>query len=202
MKNRFVSVARKAAVSLSVSAAVLSIANIDAMIGERRHALLEAQKQVQGQEQLQVQLAPLRALKPQLITTNERFRDSLTQDELGEENPFAMLSGMEALTKLMSKGVRHFERQTYRTPRYKGESGYDLVHYTIEQFDGTHSSVLAYLEGHTPMVVISVGEGLKSELHVFRGGDLMERSVVAGTQAHAAIDRRINESVPFLSVSR
>src|SRR6185312_12646006 len=41
---------------------------------------------------------------------------SLEQDELKDENPFAHLSNLDPLKEIMRKGVVKFHRETYRSP--------------------------------------------------------------------------------------
>jgi hypothetical protein len=152
---------------------------------------------------LRTRLQTSKALKPQLAETNDRFRDSLLSDELNDQNPYAGASGPEEiLGRLVVKGVRDFKRIAYRSPRYKGEFGYDVVHYAVEQMDGSQSSVLAYLENRETVVMVVIVDSEKSELNLFRSGAQVEKSSVSSAQASALIERTVSESVPFLSASR
>lgn len=190
---------RKFLVSLFLAAGLLAITHLD----EPQNSYSGAQTRIQARRLLQSKLQTSKALRPQLAGANDRFRDSLAQDELNELNPFAELTGMEvSLSRLLAKGVREFKRDTYRSPKYKAEFGYDVVHYSVDQMDGTKSSVVAYSDGNDPVVMVVVGGLQQSDLITFRSGVLSGKETLPTDKALVSVDRKISESVPFLSVSR
>jgi hypothetical protein len=144
------------------------------------------------------------------------LRDSLAQDEFGDMNPFAELANVEPINALFAKGVKSFERTTYRSPNHRGESGYDLLEYQIEHPHGGHSIIMAYLErpvltatrgvgmidDRIPFVVIVTNEGDKTDYAYYRSGELVEQNNIPWTEAQGLVAQRLNASVPFLSVSR
>jgi hypothetical protein len=144
------------------------------------------------------------------------LRDSLAQDEFGDMNPFADLANVEPLNALFAKGVKRFERTTYRSPNHQGESGYDLLEYQIEHPQGGQSIIMAYLErpvltatrgvgmidDRIPFVMVVTNEGEKTNYAYYRSGELVEQNNIPWAEAQGLVAQRLNASVPFLSVSR
>ncbi len=195
---------RKAALSLCLSAGFLGIVNIETIWQEYHHASL--------QENYQLLKAPAHQAHkilslPQSNPLQAELAHSLEGDELHEENPFARLSSLDPLEQIMQKGILHFHRETYRSPDYHEESGYDIVSYNIEQNDGSKSTILAYLERgvgdvRIPFVVIMLSSEKGSSYSFFRSGDLVEQSDLTAAESQALISRRLTGGIPFLSVSR
>lgn len=203
MTSFAVEVTRKSFVSLLMAAGVLAIANVDSVLpghGPTFYEVKEAPKykakaSPPGQQNL-------KNLKVQFGLGLDRLRNSFAEDEFNDEKPFVALIDAEALNLLGQKGVKHFVRQAYRSPQYKNEFGYDRLHYAIEHEDGSHSLVLAYLEGSSPVVSVFVGEGSQSRNFLFRSGQLVDRSNLPVNQAQLVVNQKIEDSVPFLSLSR
>jgi hypothetical protein len=145
------------------------------------------------------------------------FQESLSQDELKEENPFDTLSSSDPLNKILDKGVLSFRREAFRSPHYQEESGYDLLSYEITHPDKSISTIVAYLENpggpgqvraigepdeRAPFVMFMVSEGLHATQYFFRKGTLIEHSDLKPSEARAIVSRRLNTGVPFISVSR
>jgi len=202
--------------SLCLAAGILAIANVDSLLEEDDHA-----KQL---TRARVKIARARLVR-RLERSQEKIeaqgkggvlRDSLAQDEFGELTPFAGLSTLYPLTHVIAKGIKSFERTTYRSPEYQGESGYDLVHYEIEHPDGEQSSIVAYLDRtlataarnvgapdpRVPVVMILEGRGEQSAYSLYRSGDLIEQTEIPVADSQDLVARRISASVPFMSVSR
>lgn len=199
--------AKKVAISFSLSAAVLSIANVDTIWEERAHRHdYEVVRQVTRQK-LHAHLKK-EGGEAHPESTLERLRFVLTQDELGQRNPYAELASLGPLTELLKKGVRDFSRQAFRSPQYKEEVGYDLVAYEIEHEDGARSRVLAYLESPldggelVPVVVVMRSNGEAARQALYRGGRLVEESDVTLLQAQNLVHQRLSAGIPFMSVSR
>jgi len=205
----------KVVMSIALSAGVLAIANMEIIWqgykgGDKRedHAVLQA-----STRKATLPLADhSQTFKPVQSALNE----SLEQDELREENPYAHLSTLDPLKQIIQKGVAKFHRETYRSPDYQEESGYDLISYEIEHTDGTHSTILAYLEktdpklwhnvgvsdSRVPYVMFFISHGDKTIFASFRAGDLIEQAELSPADSKAQIAKRISQGVPFLSVSR
>lgn len=204
----------KILISCFVSAGVLSIANVDTMISEQEHAHEFTRERVRlVKERLREKLI---AQAPVKIGKGTELRESFTEDEFGEINPFAGLSTLDSLTSLFARGVSGYDRNTYRSPDYHGESGYDLVHYQVKHPDGGVSSVLAFLdrpelttslnvgssEVRVPVVMVMVQKGERTEYTLYKGGNLIEQSQIPSSDIEGIVAQRVNASVPFLSVSR
>lgn len=199
--------AKKVAISFSLSAAVLSIANVDTIWEERAHRQdYEVVRQVTRQKLHAHFKQASGEAKPE--SRLEQLRFVLAQDELGLRNPYAELSSLAPLTELLKKGVRDFTRQAFRSPQYKEEVGYDLVAYEIEHDDGARSRVLAYLEAPlgggdlVPVVVVMRASGEGARQALYRAGKLVEESDVTLLQAQNLVHQRLSAGIPFMSVSR
>jgi len=131
---------------------------------------------------------------------------SLEDDELLDENPFAHLSTLDPLQKLTQKGVAKFHRETFRSPDYREESGYDLLSYAVEHTDGSKSTIMAYTEKfdgkRAVYVVFLIGNADGSSYSYFRNGELLEQSDLTPGEANKLIAQRISQGIPFLSVSQ
>lgn len=140
---------------------------------------------------------------------------SLIEDEFEKGAPFANLSSYYPLALLLSKGVTQYTRNTYRTHEFRGEEGYDLVTYDITHGDGTHSSIMAYMDRSsgneldtltTPKrsvyVVLSLPETKRTNYYnLYRDNELFEHSSLAASESLALVNHRVNASVPFTAVS-
>lgn len=208
--------ARKILGSLCLSAGILALANVETIWQEyhhdelqENHQSLKAFRKAQGLKRVQLALNPEPIGYP---AGHASLSQSLEQDELLEENPFAHLSTLDPLQAIVKKGVVRFERETYRSPNYQQESGYDLLSYVIHQVDGTESTILAYLERaevgsstsgeRLPFVVFVLTDGNQSKYFFFRSGNLVEQSDLSHAEAQSLVSRRLSSGIPFLSVSR
>ena len=199
-----------------LSAAILSIANIDSLMHEDNQGQKFARSQMKIAKDRLRQRLEVSVPKVKAGGLLNMMRDSLAQDELGETLPFAGLATLEPLNKVLQKGVKHFERTVYRSPDHRGESGYDVVQYDIEHVGGHRSTILAYLDRplltssrdvgaedtRIPIVVIVGGEGEKSAYTMYRSGHLLEQYSLDSGDASGLIAQRIAASVPFFSVAR
>ena len=156
--------------------------------------------------------------KPLVLT--DQLRQLMSEDELGLGNPFANLSSEDALNAIFKSEIKAFERQTLRSPTYRDESGYDLVHYEILHANGTMSNVLAYIDPHEKfqananasgvpqvredvvVVMILTPKQDKNEYAVYRGGALEEVRLLIPEEGEAMLAQRLEAGIPFLSVSR
>ena len=207
--------------SLFISSGILAIANVDSMLMDNgqsqeftREKVRLAKNRFRQQLETISQQAELKTNKPRGLVN--MLRDSLAQDEFHEVLPFANLSTLDPLTRLLAKGIAHFERTVYRSPDYQGESGYDLVQYDVEHVDGTQSAILAYLDRpqltisrnvgtadpRIPIVMILEAQGLESAYSLYRSGNLVEQSQIPASDVSALVAQRISLSIPFMSVSR
>lgn len=220
MKHKVWERTRKIVASLCLSAGVLAIANIETIwreyhsqdhpeTGDFLTANLRSKKRAK---------LPLEGARPENFKPlQSALSQSLEQDELKDENPFAHLSSLDPLQQIMQKGVAKFHRETFRSPDYQDESGYDLVSYEIEHTDGSKSFVLAYLEKPelsawrnigapdprlTFVMFMVAGADGNSSYSFFKSGDLIEQSKLTNAEAETLVGSRISEGVPFLSVSR
>jgi len=204
---------RKIFGSVCLSAGVLAIANSETIWQEyhrgdlqESHELINASnnrwRPKAGREGVDMESATYKPLQSALSR-------SLEQDELHEQNPFAHLSNLDPLQEVMRKGVSRFHRETFRSPTFKEESGYDMISYDVEHIDGSRSSILAYLESpdaqaseRIPFVVFMVSAGSGSTYSFYRGNTLVEQSALTSSEAQAFVAHRLSEGIPFLSVAR
>jgi hypothetical protein len=117
---------------------------------------------------------------------------------------------------LFAKGVKSFERTTFRSPNHQEASGYDLLEYQIEHPHGGKSIIMAYLErpvltathgvggidDRIPFVMVVTNKGEKTTFAYYRAGELVEQNDIPWNEAQSLVAQRLNASVPFLSVSR
>ena len=209
---------KKLLTSFFVSVALLAIASLDMFQHEMDHEQKFAREKIRvAKDQLRQRLeaaAPKRSQQSQGM--ENMLRDSLAQDEFGDQSPFAALSTLDPINKILIKGVVHFERTVFRSPDYQGESGYDLVQYEIQHKDKTQSIILAYLDRpelnlsrnvgapdpRKPVVMVLVAEGDQSLYSLYRSGHLSEQTEIPSAAASGLVADRISLSIPFLSVSR
>jgi hypothetical protein len=201
---------KKAAVTVFVAVGILAIANVESA-WRVPHATSYADLKQSARKTLAAGLPAARAEAPGQGGIVAKLNDSLAQDELGEQNPFASLSTLDPLNQVFNHGVIGFTRQAYRSPDYQEEIGYDLLSYDIEQKNHTHSTVLAYLERpltdgenakRTAVVlVIETRNGLAHQ-SIYRNSDLMEQAEMPLSQAQALVSHKLNSGIPFFSVSR
>ncbi len=206
--------------SLCISAAVLAIANVEAVWQEYRHSDAVENLQQTSKDGKMAKKKTTLALDENIPAGFKPLQSALSrsfeQDELMDQNPFAHLSSSDPLQQIMTKGVTKFHREVYRSPEYQGESGYDLVSYEIEHTDGSKSTVLAYLDRadpnmwrnvgapdeRIPFIIFMVSSGEGATYSFFRAGHLVEQSALTSTQARDIVAQRLSLGIPFLSVSR
>ena len=150
MSSKILARAQKIFGSLCISAGVLAIANVETIWQEyhrgsfqESHELINAH----GNRWLPnkpgiVAAAPGTTFKP----LQSALSRSMEQDELHEQNPFAHLSSLEPLQEIMKKGVAKFQRETFRSPSYQEESGYDMISYEIVHADVALTRFVGVLE--------------------------------------------------------
>ncbi|MGE4133824.1 MAG: hypothetical protein AB7F86_19455 [Bdellovibrionales bacterium] len=151
------------------------------------------------------------------LVENDRLRQMMAADELGEDNPFAALSNRDTLDSVLARPILKFERQTLRSSSFRDESGYDMVYYSISHTDGTSSAILAYLDQperlsgepgpkvklEVPTVLVTAGRSNgQVEYALLRAGHLVDVYYITDGEAQGVIAERLASSVPFLSVSR
>lgn len=215
---------RRVVGTICVSAGVLAIANVETIWQEyHRTDPNEHHESVSLKKTKRWTLAQKVALGPAIDASSPNFKPlqsalsrSLEQDELGDENPFSHLANLDPLHEIIGKGVTKFRRETFRSPQYQGENGYDLVSYEVQHSDGSQSSILAYLEranattwhnvgapdDRITSVVFMVANGIGATYSSYRAGALTEQSTLTSTEAQTLISQRLVSGIPFLSVSR
>jgi hypothetical protein len=207
---------RKLVASICISAGILAIANVE-MIWHH-HAYPQEMGDFEGKRierpihertVLPIAVTVGGSFKPLQFSLNQSFE----QDELLDSNPFAHLSALEPLQKIISKGVSKYHRETFRSPNYQEESGYDLLSYEIEHPDGAKSTILAYIDKsgskddngadiRVQFVILMVANGESVGYSLFKGGELVEQSELSGSDVQTLVSRRLSEGIPLLSVSR
>lgn len=213
MKHKIWPVLSKSVVTATLAAGVLAIANFESIWQEYHSKELQEHNRfvAAGKEKPKhVKLDVTSATKTNYKPLQSALSQSLEDDELQDSNPFAHLSTLEPLQKIMLKGVAHFHRETFRSPEYNEESGYDMLSYDVEHTDGTKSGILAYIEkveGSTAgarnvFVTFMVADGSKSNLFFFRSGELIEQSQLSSQEVQTMVAHRLSQGIPFLSVSR
>jgi hypothetical protein len=206
-----------------LSMGVLAIANLETLWHNQSQMDLPENEVINSNMKARDKARIRPKVKLEWASNNPHFKplqsslsQSLEQDELKDQNPFAHLSTMEPLHQIMLKGVTKFKREVYRSPQYQDESGYDMLAYDIEHNDKSRSSLLAYLEKPDEsawrnvgapdqrliFVVFMVSNGERTTYSFFRGGDLIEQSDLTMAEAQTLIAHRLSTGVPFLSVSR
>lgn len=217
MKNKANILFKRIMTSVFMSAAILAIANIDTFVHENQQNKDFSREQMRvAKDRLRqrLQVTEPKTNKPRGLVN--MLRDSLAQDEFNDMVPFASLSTLDPLNKVLQKGVLHYERTVFRSPDYQGESGYDLVQYDIEHSGGKRSTILAYLDRpeltvsrnigapdpRIPVVMIIEGQGESSFYSLYRNGNLTEQTAIPAADVSGLVAQRIALSIPFLSVSR
>lgn len=216
MSKKALPVLKRIFASFCLFAGMLAITNLESLLQENsrsKESVREVNRLAKERliERLKTPVATAHA-----STQSKALRESLAQDEFLDVNPFANLSSLDPLNALFAKGVKSFERSTYRSPDHQGESGYDLVHYEIQHNRGGRSVIVAYLErpmltasrnvgaidDRIPFVMVMVDKGASATYSYYRFGSLTEQIEIPWTDAQGLVAQRLNASIPFLSVSR
>jgi hypothetical protein len=210
-------IGKKVLVSMCLSAGVLAIANVDSVWQERLHTADYNPVRLESRQKFRARMAEVapRIKEPEdseAGTQLASFNTSLSQDEIGNRNPFANLSSLDPLSEIMNKGIVRFQRQAYRSPDYRKEAGYDLVEYEVIHPDRSQSTILAYMETPlvddpsvqpVPVVMIVTAESKdQTKQTLYRDGNLVEQNQLSTADAHQLITQRLNAGIPFFSVSR
>ena len=164
--------------------------------------------------------ASINSLEGLLEISTGRFERRLLQammdDELGNESPYKGLSSQYPLALVLAKGVKSFNRNTYRTSSFNGDEGYDLVVYEVIHTDGTHSSFMAYFDKDNREVLEGEIEPQKKALYVvfnvfetkhtsyynrYKNGELEDHGSIELGAAMASVSQRVGGSIPFMAVS-
>jgi hypothetical protein len=212
--------------SISLSAAVLSIANIDTFwMDFLKDSRQESHELVQTApstwKPTHTPDSPKAPVKEASHSSNFKplqsdLSRSLEQDELLERNPYASLSNLDSLQTVLKMGVTKFHREAFRSSAFQEDSGYDIVSYEIEHPDGGRSQILAYLDKadpsdirdvgsadvRVPFVVFMVARGETRNYSFYRSGVLMDQREMSVQDADDYVAGRIRNSIPFLSVAR
>jgi hypothetical protein len=218
MKQNVLMIIKRIAATMCLFAGMLAMTNtnIEGLISSVNPKEAKVAQIRQAKERLLEKLKTPVVAKTKSPEQAGALRDSLAQDEFGDMNPFADLANVEPLKALFAKGVKRFERTTYRSPNHQGESGYDLLEYQIEHPQGGQSIIMAYLERpvltatrgvgmideRIPFVMVVTNEGEKTNYAYYRSGELVEQNNIPWAEAQGLVAQRLNASVPFLSVSR
>ncbi len=203
---------RRLVMSLALSAAILSIANVDSLWRESQHSedLAQARKE-KSRAILAQRLNDSTQNKKSQKSVNliaQELRQSLMQDEIADLNPFSSLESVDSLASILNSDIKNFDRQTYRSSKYQGEAGYDVVHYDLLHGNGDHSSVISYVEQDlvdgTLHVIVALlrTEGGRSHYSLFRSGRQIEAREISIEDSQSLVAQRLNSAIPFLSVSR
>ncbi len=216
MNQRAVLVMKRIFASFCLFTGMLAITNLETFLHQSTNGkeALREQNRLAKESLLERLKTPVATVKAQ--SQSRSLRESLAQDEFTEANPFASLASVDPLNAIFQKGVKEFERSTYRSPNHQGESGYDVVQYEIKHPKGGHSVIMAYLERpmltasrnvgtldeRIPFVVVIVDKGELATYSYYRSGSLLEQSEIPWSEAQGLVAQRINASIPFLSVSR
>lgn len=216
MRQKLNLIVKRTLASVLLFAGMLAITNLETIMHEQAGSkVAKREKKRLAKESLMAKLnAP--AAAPEVQGQAKALRESFAQDEFGDSNPFASLNNVDPLNALFAKGVKSFERTTFRSPDHQGEIGYDLLQYDIEHPGGGRSVVVAYLErpvltsirnvgtvdDRLPFVMVMVDKGEGATYSYYRSGNLLEQSEIPWTEARGMVAQRLNASVPFISVSR
>lgn len=216
VKHKIWPAIRKVGATVSISAGLLAVANVET-IWQEYHRIDHQEKnrfltksEDKPKPRAHVKEASGDEKKVNYKPLQSALSQSLEEDEILDANPFAHLSTLEPLQKIMQKGVAHFKRETFRSADFHDESGYDMLSYDIEHNDGSKSGVIAYLEKaegsgantSSVFVVFMVGDGTNSALSFFRGGQLLEQSQLSTAEVQTLVAHKLSQGIPFLSVSR
>jgi hypothetical protein len=137
------------------------------------------------------------------LPPSSKLRQIMEDDELAGQNPFEGLKSDGGFQHLFDKEISAFERQTLRSPSYREEAGYDLVHYEILYADGTMARLLAYVaETNEPIVMVLTPNNEHNEYSLYRNGSLEEMTLVMPEEGDSLLAQRLESGIPFLSVSR
>lgn len=225
MKINWLAWGRRWAGGLCLSFAILAIANVETIWDEYHHGDMLNTHLIAT---VKTRMLPYKSSGPKeagasaehsrhvLRPLQSELSQALEDDEIKEENPYAGLASLDALHQIMKAGVTKFRRETYRSPGYQDESGYDMVHYEIEHPDGRTSVILAFVDRTevigphdigtpdrgVPIVIFMTSKGDAMAYSMFQSGKLIEQSELPTAKAQQLIANRLAEGVPFLSVSR
>lgn len=215
MKQRLGNIVRSVLLFLITSAAMLAMTNVD--LSWYPVAMTVTNQPTAASKSFWKRITEPKPMVEDTSATAQ-LKALLAQDDLADQNPFANLSSEDPFLKIYSAGVLRFERQTMRSRSYRDESGYDLVHYSIDQASGEKSHILVYLERtleslesaesepsihkEIPVILVTTTNGEDSEYSVYRDGALIESSAIPSSQAEGLMAQRLANSIPFLSVSR
>lgn len=225
MIQRLRQLGKKIMVSFCLSAAVLAIANVDTVWQSRLHQSDYNPARMASRQKFRRRLAEAApataaaaaaakaAPDQHQLAQVQNLNNSLSRDEIADQNPFANLSTLDPLTAIMNKGIIKFQRQAYRSPAYRDEAGYDLVEYEIEHPDHSKSTIMAYLERplvddpsaapeRVPVVMIVRADGDHTQQTLYRDGNLMEQTELSLADAQRLVAQKLNAGVPFFSVAR
>ncbi len=219
MRQKFGNFLRSTMLFLVLSAGMLAMTNVD--LSWYPVAMTVSQKSAVAPKSLWTKLTEGKVAAEDTGPAGQ-LRALLEQDDLADQNPFANLSSQDPLNDIFKAGVVRFQRKTLRSRTYRDESGYDLVHYEIDQAGGHKSQILAYLEREAgeitegdisgegqpsmhvevPVILVVRNAGEQSEYSVFRDGALIESSTISTPDADHLLTQRLSDGIPFLSVSR
>lgn len=159
-------------------------------------------------------LAGLRDLSQGM--TERLLLEAMMDDEIGTGSPFSNLSSFYPVALILSKGVKQYNRGTYRTSLFRGDEGYDLIVYEVIHDDGTHSSFMAYFdkenrqeleenvgpEQKSLYVVFNVFETKQTSYYNrYKNGNLEDHGSVQMVAARAGVSQRVSASVPFMAAA-
>lgn len=226
MNSSVSKLSQKVLTSIALSAAIFAIATMDGLqktndidpksmmasgdasqqIDARSRFISRLGKNLKNAPEVNEQIRPS---KGESSSRFDAFMSNLAQAELGDRNPFSELSTLAPFERLLAKGIKGFERAVFRSDKFVGEVGYDLIHYTIQQNDGSVSEILAYLDQSLaldgsiePVVIALVSEDRVVHYSLFRNGLLTEEGNVDVNKASTMVAQRVEASVPFMSVAR
>jgi len=200
--------------SVVLAAGLLALMQVEQPYDEQEAAWRKPVTQRNTWRKLYDAAAVVAGAKPSADRAALDLRELMDGDELAGINPFENLNSEDTLNRVFSRGIQAFERQTLRSPSYREESGYDLVHYEILHKDGSMSSILAFLEQpedsasafdvrtETAMVMVLTPKDGQQEYALYRDGALEELNMLMREEGSALFAQRLEAGIPFLSVSR
>jgi hypothetical protein len=117
------------------------------------------------------------------------------------------------------KEITSVERTTLRSSSYRDEAGYDLIHYEIHHRNGSTSQIVAQIDYNQPInkdsfdkpglvtesIVVLVLNPVADEQYQmtqFKDGLPVEGLNVPRSRGEARVAQRLDQAIPFLSVSR
>lgn len=156
--------------------------------------------------------------KAQRMVAGNPLKTMMSADDLDGKNPFSDLLEDQALLDAMAD-VKSVERTTLRSSNYRDEAGYDLIHYEVRHANGSVSQIVAQVDYNQPFnrdtlpklenpkesIVVLVLNPVADEqyqLTQFRDGLAVEGLNVPKSRGEARVAQRLDQAIPFLSVSR